>query len=87
MKASLDSNYYEIINRIKEGTLIYEGICYSGNISELGRWNAELNIYFEMETLFYIVGYNGEVHKSLYHELLDYVNEINNRGNQKRKYN
>lgn len=86
MKVSLDSNYYEVINRIKEGILIYEGICYSGNISELGKWSAELNIYFEMETLFYIVGYNGEVHKSLYHELLDYVNEINYRGNQKKKY-
>lgn len=86
MSVSVNSDYYAIINRIKEGTLIYEGICYSGNVSELGKWTSELNIYLELEVLFYIVGYNGEVHKALYHEFIDYVREINSAHPKRKKY-
>lgn len=86
MSVSVNSDYYAIINRIKEGTLIYEGICYSGNVSELGKWTSELNIYLELEVLFYIVGYNGEVHKALYHEFIDYVREINLAHPKRKKY-
>lgn len=38
MKTSINEKYMSIINRIKEGTLIYEGICYSTNLSNLGKW-------------------------------------------------
>lgn len=86
MKVQMDPHYLKTINRIKEGTLIYEGICYGGNISELGRWTSELNIYLEQEILFYIAGYNGEVHKGLYEEMLAYISEINNRPPQRRRY-
>ena len=86
MSVSVNSDYYAIINRIKEGILIYEGICYSGNVSELGKWTSELNIYLELEVLFYIVGYNGEVHKALYHEFIDYVSEINSAHPKRKKY-
>lgn len=87
MGMSVNSDYYTIINRIKEGALIYEGICYNGNISELGKWTSELNIYLELEVLFYIAGYNGEVHQTLYHEFIDYVSEINFADPQKRYIN
>lgn len=86
MKTSLDDKYMSIINRIKEGSLIYEGICYSTNLSNLGKWTIELNIYFEQEILFYIAGYNGEIHKSLYRQLLDYIEEINTNNKGKKKY-
>lgn len=86
MSVSIKSDYYAIINRIKEGTLIYEGICYCGNVSELGKWSSELNIYLELEVLFYIAGYNGEVHKALYHEFIDYVFEINRAHPRRKKY-
>ena len=86
MSVSVNSDYFAIINRIKEGTLIYEGICYCGNVSELGKWTAELNIYLELEVLFYLAGYNGDVHKALYHEFIDYVFEINRSHSKRKKY-
>lgn len=86
MNVKLNPYYLDTINQIKEGTLIYEGICYGGNISELGKWTSELNIYMEQEILFYIAGYNGEVHKELYGEMLNYISEINNKPPQRKKY-
>ena len=86
MKTSVDDKYMSIINRIKEGSLIYEGICYSTDLSNLGKWSIELNIYLEQEILFYIAGYNGEIHKSLYHQLLDYIEEINASNKNRKKY-
>ncbi len=77
MKVSLNPNYINTINKIREGNLIYEGICYSGNINELGTWNTYLNIFLEQEVLFYIAGYNGDVHKEIYGDLLKYISEIN----------
>lgn len=86
MSISVDENYMSIINRIREGALIYEGICYSSDLSEVGKWKANLNIYLEQEILFYIAGYNGEIHKSLYHQLLEYIDEINADIKTKEKY-
>lgn len=86
MKTSIDDKYMSIINRIKEGSLIYEGICYSTDLSKLGKWTIELNIFFEQEILFYIAGYNGEIHKTLYHQLLDYIQEINSGNKDNKKY-
>ncbi len=86
MKVCMDDKYMSIINRIKEGTLIYEGICYSADLSNLGKWTIELNLFLELEILFYIAGYNGDIHKTLYHQLLDYIEEIN-AGNKKKYIN
>ena len=69
--------YLSIINKIKEGILIYEGICFSGNVNETGKWNTRINLYLEQEILFFIVGYNGKVHKEMYGEMLSYIREIN----------
>ena len=46
MNVCMDDKYMSIINRIKEGTLIYEGICYSTDLSNLGKWTIEINIFF-----------------------------------------
>lgn len=86
MEISADDRYMSIINRIKEGVLIYEGICYSSDLSEVGKWTTNLNIYLELEILFYIAGYNGELHKSLYHQLLEYIDDINADQKSKEKY-
>lgn len=77
LNVSIDTQYISIINKIKEGQLIYEGICYNGNINELGKWTTKLDIYLEQEVIFYIAGYNGDVHKDMYRELLGYIEEIN----------
>lgn len=77
LSISMKEEYIDTIKKIKEGLLIYDGIRYSGNVNELGRWNSRLNIYMEQEVLFYIAGYNGEIHQEIYREFLSYVSEIN----------
>lgn len=86
MKISIDDRYMAIINRIKEGALVYEGICYSPSLSELGKWTTELTICLEQEILFYIAGYNGNVHQELYQQLLDYIDEINTVNKNRKRY-
>lgn len=77
LSITMKDEYIDTLKKIKEGLLIYDGIRYSGNINELGRWNTELNIFLEQEILFYIAGFNGEIHKELYWDLLKYIREIN----------
>lgn len=77
LSVSLKAEYIDTIRKIKEGLLIYDGIRYSGNVAEVGRWNSRLNIYMEQEVLFYIAGFNGEIHQEIYNEFLRYVSEIN----------
>lgn len=86
MEVSADEKYISIINRIKEGALVYEGICYSPDLSEVGKWTTELTICLEQEILFYIAGYNGDIHKELYQQLLDFVDEINKYNKKGKKY-
>lgn len=76
LNVSVDTQYISIINKIKEEQLIYEGICYNGNINELGKLTTKLDIYLEQEVLCYNAGYNGDVHKDMYRELLGYIEEI-----------
>lgn len=78
LENSTDKNFYDALSRIKEGLLIYEGICFSPEIGSTGKWVIPLDIYLELEVLFYIEGFNGEIHQELYGQLLDYANEINN---------
>lgn len=75
---STDKSFYESLCRIKEGLLVYEGICFSPEIGSAGKWVIPLDIYLELEVLFYIEGFNGEIHQTLYGQLLDYAQEINN---------
>lgn len=72
-----DGEKLEILNLIKEGTLIYEGIRYSGNISEVGSWKTDLCLVLDTEILFAIGGYNSIMYRDLYSELEKYIFEIN----------
>ena len=74
----LDDSFRYSISKIREGLLVYEGICFSPEIGSSGKWDIPLDIYLELEVLFFLTGYNGEIHKDLYRQLIDYVNEINN---------
>ncbi|MCD8291393.1 MAG: hypothetical protein LUC91_07820, partial [Prevotella sp.] len=84
--ASKNAEVFSTINRIKEGTLVYEGITYSSEVDSCHTWNTELAICIEMEVLFYIAGYNGDIYKSMYEQLLDYIDEINQSRGKGRKY-
>lgn len=67
----------ETLNHIKEGMLLYEGIRYSSNLSEIGSWKSKLVLFLDTEILFAIGGYNSMMYQEQYNELNKYVQEIN----------
>ena len=72
----------EIVNHIraiKEGAVLYTGINSSSNISERGSWKVPLTIYVEIEILFHLAGYNGEVFKKLADDLFSLISEMNSK--------
>ena len=77
MESSLDEKVYTAILRIKEGLLVYEGISFSPEYGQSGNWDFRLNVFLELEIIFFFAGYNGEIHKEIYGQLLDYIKEIN----------
>lgn len=69
----------KVIERIKEGNLLYEGIRMNDNseLNELGIWKEAMNIYLEMDVLFYLGGFSGSLYHNMIRDVLDYVKEIN----------
>ena len=65
------------INSIKEGLIIYNGICYTADINQLGSWKDELTLYLSTENLFSAIGYNGTLFKEIFDDFINLVNEIN----------
>ncbi len=65
------------LNRIREGVVLYSGLKYNSNLSEIGSWKTELTIYLDTEILFHFAGYNGKIYKSLFDDFFRYVKEIN----------
>ena len=81
-----DERVNEIISRLKEGTIIHEGIRYSDNVTELySSWKGNLTLYLDTEILFGICGYNSGMLQNYCSDFIDYVQEINRnakKGNQ-----
>jgi len=73
---SLDE-FQRKLDLIKEGVLIYSGLRYDQNLSEVGSWNSELTIFLDVEILFHFVGYNGDLFKTLFFDFFNLVIEIN----------
>lgn len=75
----------DFINRlkcIKEGVVLYTGIMFNDNISNVGSWNTELTIYLDTEILFDFAGFNGELFKSLFYEFHSFVKEVNQKASK-----
>lgn len=83
-----DNNFRELLNTIKEGLILYQGINYTADINQLGSWNNDLTIYLGTEHLFNALGYNGILYKEIFEDFYKLVFEINTvhkNGNAKRK--
>lgn len=78
LKNKGDQTFTNNLNKIREGVILYSGIKYTNNASEVGSWKTQLTIYLDMEILFHFAGYNGLLYKSLFDDFFRYVNEINN---------
>lgn len=59
------------LNAIREGSLLYIGINH--NINETGSLTKPLTLYLDVEVLFSLVGFNGEVYKTLTYDLYNQV--------------
>ena len=83
-----DDGINDCLNLIKEGLVLYKGLCYSEteDISQLGSWKNELTIYLSTEHLFSSVGFNGVVYKEIFDDFKNLTNEINRseRGDNKK---
>lgn len=77
LKNSNDLEFKETLSQIKEGLIITTGLKYTSDITSLGKWTDELNIYLDTEIIFNAFGLNGEVYKKLFDDFFSLVNEIN----------
>lgn len=75
----------QIFNQIKEGFILYDGICWSENLNELGRWEYPLTLFYDMDIIFYFAGYSGEIFHSVFEEMHQLIREINAANAKKQK--
>lgn len=83
IKNEYDRVFNTQLNLIREGVILYTGIKFNNNISELGSWTNELTIFLETDILFDIAGYNGELYKNIIMDLLSLIAEINKKKRKK----
>lgn len=83
LKNKQDEEFMNKLNTIREGVILYSGIKYNNNLSEVGSWKAELTIYLDTEILFHFSGYNGQLYQSLFYDFFKYVKEINNKAKKR----
>lgn len=76
IEKSEDKEYVNKIDYIREGHILYNGLCLNQHISECG-WKNKLTIYMDMEILFHLAGYNGTTFQKIAEEFLDLVSEAN----------
>lgn len=77
IKKSDDNKITEYLNSVREGSILYTGINY--NIDEIGSLKRDLTLYLDMEVLFDIYGYNGEVFQGLALDLFKLARDANSK--------
>jgi len=77
LKHENESYFKEKLNRIEEGLILYAGIQYSPDLSELGHWRSNLTIFLDTEHLFSAVGLNGVLYKQIFDDLNTLVRDVN----------
>lgn len=79
-----DKEFKLSLNSIREGLILYQGINYTDNITQLGHWNTELTIYLSTEHLFSCVGFNGLLYQEIFDDFFKLVLEINQTDKKKK---
>lgn len=83
LKNKQDEEFRNKLNTIREGVILYSGIKYNNNLSEVGSWKTKLTIYLDTEILFHFSSYNGQLYRSLFDDFFKYVNEINHKARKR----
>lgn len=77
LKHENEPGFKEKLNRIEEGLILYAGIQYSPDLSELGHWRSDLTIFLDTEHLFSATGLNGVLYKQIFDDLNTLVRDVN----------
>jgi hypothetical protein len=77
IKNKENEDFKKNLNLIKEGLILYQGIRYTADLNELGRWNSELTIFLSTEHLFNALGYNGVLYRQVFDDFYKLVSTIN----------
>ena len=72
-----DIEFNQKLNIVREGVILHTGIRYNSDPSDRGAWKAPLTIFFDLEILFHLAGYNGDIYKAQAEELINYIVELN----------
>lgn len=80
-----NEDFRNALNEVKEGFILYSGICWCAELNELGKWRQPLALYFDMDIIFYIAGYSGEIYQTIIKELYQLVQEINSTAAKQKK--
>ena len=78
IKKENDSDVQDFLKRIREGSVLYIGLTY--NINETGSFTKQLTLFLDTEILFSLVGYNGEIYRTLADDFLTQVKNANLKG-------
>jgi len=73
----LTPNFTENLNLIKEGLILYQGIVYTADLNEMGKWSTDLIIVLSTEHLFNSAGFNGTLFQQLFNDFYNLTKEIN----------
>ena len=65
------------LSEIKEGIILYSGLKWTSPKSIIGEWRSQLVVYLDTEILFSAFGYNGDLHKKLFDDFYNLVQEVN----------
>ncbi|MBO5248027.1 MAG: hypothetical protein J6B54_01865 [Clostridia bacterium] len=81
LKNEKDAGIQEGLNRIREGSILYMGLCY--NMGETGSIKTPLSLYLGTEILFSLAGYNGQIHQQFANDFFEQVRMANSGGQKK----
>lgn len=73
----LEPQKKEQLNNILAGLIIYEGVVYTPNISDIKNWSQNLILFFSTEHIFHYFGLNGQIYRKYLEDFMALVEEIN----------
>ena len=76
-----DKVFVEQLNQIRAGHILYVGLSHNENVGSNHGMRNPLIIYLDMEILFNLVGYNGQLYQRIATDFLNIVNQINEDSN------
>ncbi len=79
-----NKEFENVLNLIREGVIIYQGITYTNDLNSISSWNENLTIFLGTEHLFNAMNYNDKVYKDIFNDFYNLVKEINLKNSRKR---